>query len=212
MGNLENISTVPPAVGKEGHAVPMKIKDAIEIYSKFGISLSEFYQEVYDDLIQHKRQITLDNSNYLHALQLTSLMARETKHSFRMLGGGCVDGFVKLMGETFDVMLSRIKSNRGFVQIITIDPVDETPTLRYLADKYKGVMKVYYATAKDPSSVVHYITSDDNTVRVEKAHGPLNDDSPVDTIAAKVHFNDQSKSKWYSADFDKLAKQLHVTF
>src|SRR5262245_39420727 len=79
----------------------MKVADAKRIFQSFGDELEEFYDTVFEKLIADQKSIEIPNSNYLHALQLTSLMLRNTSRDFQMLGGSTTNSFIAILEQEF---------------------------------------------------------------------------------------------------------------
>lgn len=72
----------------------MTIADAIDLFQEYG---DEFRPDA-ESLVRVLRRANvsqpLENSNYLHALELTDLMMRNSHRSFDMVTGSAVDQFL----------------------------------------------------------------------------------------------------------------------
>jgi len=187
----------PPALSKS----PMTIGQAKEVYRDFGPALQEFYRNVYRALIADKPRVELPNSNYLHALQLTSLMMRNTHHDFEMLSGNTTGSFLEMLKTEFAGMLSRLAEAKRKARIIILNATSPSPLLEQLESQFPGTLEVHNGVASDPDRIGHFIVAD-NMVRLEKPHKPLTDLTDANTIEARVIFNSELDAGAYRRRFD----------
>lgn len=208
---MENTKNVP-CRGVDGSAVSiggkMTILDAVTLYHNYGAQLHGFYDDMYEHLIANRSGAMIPNSDYLHALQLTSLMLRKAKNNFCMLAGGCTDDFIKLLEEDFCGMLKRFRAeNKEPARLIVVNARVEMPTLRKLSTGFPTTLKVVWAHAKQEAKVSHYIVAD-NMVRVEQPHPQLTNESPADVIKAEVYFDDKPRADFFREQFGSLEGML----
>lgn len=200
-------ATATPGTGVDKQSHTMTIGDAKRIFTDYGCDLHDFYAVVHDNLIGDRRRVELDNSNYLHALQLTAVMMHNTVNNFLMLSGSTTDNFLGTLSQSFERMLARIRDARGRVHIITLNPPDTMPTLDRLADRFPKTLQIVRGYAGDEARVGHFIVAD-NDVRVEEPHAILSNDTDANLVRAKVHFNDAGRANRYQRQFDALWQML----
>jgi len=178
----------------------MKIKDAKAMFRNWGDPLSEGY----DNLIERKKKENpeegVPNDNYCHALFFTDYMFRATQKHLRILSGAEGDGFLNVLGKSFEGALKRISDNHGFAHLILVDS-KLSNFLSPMLNRYP-VLKITPATLKDDQNVPHTIICDNHMLREEDIHDELTDESDVNQVTAKVYFNSNVKAKLAAESFD----------
>jgi hypothetical protein len=174
----------------------MTIADAQRVYRDYGDDLEEFYVSLYSTLIADRGSVELQNSNYLHALQLTSLMLRNTTKKFRMLGGSTTDSFISVLKDEFRHMLTRLKELGGTARIIALNSESDRDVVTSLAKEFPAEEKIG-----------HFIVAD-SMVRIEEPHVKLTSNILANSVKAKVIFNNQSQAAQYADQFDSLWRML----
>jgi hypothetical protein len=186
----------------------MTVAEAKRIYQAYGDDLEGFYVAMHKALIANRPRVELSNNNYLHALQLTSLMMRNTHKDFQMVSGGTTENFVKMLFTEFRGMLSRLAEVKGKARIIAINstPVPKGDgLLESLRQQFPGTLEICNGIANDPNRISHFIVAD-NMVRVERPHAPLNDAANANTVEARVIFNSSVEADIYRRRFDSFWK------
>jgi hypothetical protein len=191
------------AVASKPHV--MTIGNAKQVFRDFGGDLESFYQTVYKTLIAEKPRVELPNSNYLHALQLTSLMMRNTHQNFQMLSGSTTGDFLEMLKTEFRGMLSRLAEAKKRAQVIILNAARPSSVLEEMIVQFPGTIEVYNGWAKEPDRIGHFIVAD-KMVRIEKPHPPLTDLTDANTIEARVIFNSESEAQSYRQHFDSYLK------
>lgn len=185
----------------------MTIKVAQEFFHKYGDDTEGIYDEIYRTLAS-KDCTELANDNYLDALQLTSLMIRKTKSSFRMLTGTTAEAFIGHLTDHFAAMIQRLHLSGKKAHVIVVNADKQCEMLDSLAKKYQGTLTVEYASVQDDVEVSHFIVAD-NMVRAEKPHPQLTAETPANIIQARVLFNNRGAASVYESHFDSLTKILN---
>jgi len=185
----------------------MTVDDAKNVYLDYGNALEEFYTTVYQKLISHQRTVELPNSNYLHALQLTTLMLRNTSKNICMLGGSTTDNFMSILEKEFRKALVRLRELGGKARIIALNAADNSKVMSKLAADFPDTLSVMFGFANDETKIGHFMVADD-MVRVEEPHKKLTPETPANTVKARVIFNSESQVKIYSEQFDSIWRLL----
>ena len=197
-------------MAEENAMSQLKISDVQRLFSDHGAELLGDYRSVVTMIRKHKIDSPLENSNYLHALQLTQLMLEHTSQQFRMLTGGMLDGFIGTLAPHFESMLQRIKSscrdgNTAFARVILVTsggvPVD-CPVLDELQSRYDGVLDVSFVSVPEDAGIRHFIVGDNDMVRDEEEHDQLSLESDASMVRAKVSFFAPAKAKVFARKFD----------
>jgi hypothetical protein len=183
----------------------MTVIQAKTMFRDFKDDLEGFYQTVYKNLIVNKPRVELPNGNYLHALQLTSLMMRNTQHDFEMLSGSTTDGFIGMLKTEFKGMLNRLKAANRTANIIILNASSTLENLNELASQFPETLKIFNGWAHEPNRISHFIVADD-MVRIESPHAPLTDETDANTIEARVIFNSETESSIYTRQFSSYLK------
>jgi hypothetical protein len=181
----------------------MTVGQAQAIYTKFHSDLDEFYNSVYKDLISKQRGTELSNSNYLHALQLTSLMLSHTSASLVIFGGSTTNGFISVLEEQFRKTLTKLREVSGKARIIIINAEKDHETLDKLLVEFPATLSVAYGISDHEEQLGHYIVADD-MVRIEEPHKRLTKDSSANDIKARVVFNNRPQASRYTSLFDSI--------
>lgn len=177
------------------------IGDALVWYGHAdGIVRASALREVINQMIHNNVKTDFENDSYLDALVLTEIMFERCERSVKLFtGAGCED-FLKALSASFTSALERLKSaGVGKIQVIILS--DKKP--EFLADleaRYKGTLEVALAMAKE--AIGHFFVCDGKMARVEKPHGVLLKNTPVNAIQAKVHFNNTIVGNILDTRFD----------
>lgn len=188
---------------------PMRVSDATRIFCNFGDDFRDDVESLVSLIRSCDLKVALHNSNYLHALQLTQLMFDHTDHSFCMLTGDAADGFLKCLQSSFRKMLERIAIRGGKARMIVLSEGQASDsTLKEHRLRFEGVFD--YLTVRKPSTVKlrHFIVCDNEMVRDEELHEPLNQESSANEVKAKVHFKNENVAKVFTMKFDSLWKGI----
>jgi len=74
----------------------------------------------------------------------------------------------------------------------------------WAASTYKDVLQIVSATTKDDAIIPHFIVCDNDMVRDEEPHGPLDDNTNANEVCAEVFFNNHSKARVFSSRFNAM--------
>lgn len=185
----------------------MNIKEAKDVYSKHGASLHPDYEALSTVFRQLDIEAPISNSNFLHALSLTHLMFHHADRRLEMVTGGCGDGFIQCLKQSFLSMLDKIRASGGTARIIVIDG-DCSQLNTWAAGAYKDVLQIVRASAKPGVRIAHFIVCDDDMVRDEEPHGPLTDTTDANQVKAQVYFHNHSKARIFSSRFSAMWNAL----
>jgi hypothetical protein len=189
---VEMTATEAKQVQAGGGAV-LTISEAIEKYKKLGEnSVYQSYRDLIVKMIDNGLQTDFENDSYLDALYLTGVMFNRSQNSIRLFTGSNGDGFLKVLSQSFESALERIKKANGSVKIILL--TSELPIwLDDLKRKYQSTLDIVLAKAIAP--VKHFILCDSKMARLEEPHAELKPETPATAIKAKVYFNDPQRCK-----------------
>lgn len=185
---------------------PMTVEVAQGFFRKYGDDTQGLYDEIYKN-IASKEGAELANDNYLDALQLTALMIRKTKSSFRMLTGCTAEAFIGHLSQYFSEMVERLHASGKVVKLIVLNAENRSTFLDDLARRYQGTFQLEYAAAMRDEMFSHYVVADD-MVRIEKPHPRLTPTMAANVIQARVLFNNRGAASIYEAQFDNIFKIL----
>lgn len=185
----------------------LTIRDAQQLFNCYSSELVAGYDELLASIMIEDvpRDMIAANDSYLSSLILVAAMLRRSKTSMRVLIGGGVDLFFKMIKDDFVRCLERFAKTRGFVKIIVVDSTKED-FLEELAVKYPNVLSILYATTRQP--VNHFIVCDSSMVRDEEPHKALSIDMETNVIKAKIYFNNKEKARVTTEFFDGIWDQL----
>lgn len=186
--------------GDGGHS--MNVGEAKEIFRSYRRGLAAEYEDVVRFCRKNSVDAPLKNGSFLHALTLTDLILTHCDKSFRMLTGGAGDGFVSCLKDSFVEMLERLKASKGKARILVLNGPTDTEVLRSLREGFPDTLEVRKGIAR--GNVAHFIVADNDMVRDEKPHIPINDASDADTIKADVYFHSPPIAELFSSRFDAI--------
>ncbi len=186
----------------------MKIHDAKEMFSKFGDDFRPDLESLVHLIRTSNICEPLENSNYLHALSLTEMMFIHTSHSFRMMTGSAVDGFLSCLKESFMEMLSRVTEANGIARMILVhegggEEVD-SPVLKEARQRFASHFEFVSVNVPRHLKLTHFIACDDDMVRDEAWHTPLTAEAGANEVKAKVFFKNKTMAKSFNSRFDTL--------
>jgi hypothetical protein len=182
-------------------SAPMTIQAAREIFGKYDEAFFQDNANLTKMLRDSQSTAPLSNGSYLHALIYTDQMFRNTNNSFRMFTGGCGDGFLSCLSDSFEAMLKRLHSFKAKARVIIVDG-----SAGFLADvkaRFSETLEIVEAVAKPGSEISHFIVCDDAMVRDELPHVPLSEDKDANLIKAQVYFHNRAMSEIFSLRFDQ---------
>lgn len=188
---------------------PVTIGDALSWYGHAdGIVRASALREVINQMIHSNIKTEFENDSYLDALVLTEIMFEKCERSIKLFTGpGCED-FLKALGGAFMAALERLKNNGtgNKAQIIILS--DKKPDfLAELEAHYQGTLEIALAKAKE--AIEHFFVCDGKMARIEKPHGQLFKNTPVNAIQAKVHFNNTIVGNILNTRFDAFWNIVH---
>ncbi len=182
----------------------MPVSKALWAYEQLGDTVDGGYDSLIKQYGDKKLSEGIPNSDYFHALCLTSIMFRRTKSQIRILSGFDLDPFIGALHRTFEGALERIKKvKEGFVRILLIEDISQMPLtyLRQIQSKYSdivGIKKLIHGSIK-PS---HRTICDDDKLRLEKPHPPLTEKSKATLVQATAYFGNTARARAEAEYFD----------
>lgn len=186
----------------------MTVEIAQDFFKDYGDDTEGLFEELYKT-IASKGPTELANDNYLDALQLTALMIRKTKSSFKMLTGCTAEAFIGHLRKYFAQMIERLHATGGTARLIVLDAQRSAQSyFQPLIAKYPGTLEVEHAATVGGAMLAHFIVADD-MVRIEKPHDPLTPQMRASVIQARVLFNNRGAASVYNAEFDSLLEMLN---
>lgn len=191
----------------ETHNPIMTVEVAQAFFTDYGDDTEGLFEELYKN-IAARGPAELANDNYLDALQLTALMIRKTKKSFRMLTGCTAEAFIGHLRKYFAEMIERLHDASGFARVIVLDAQQSAHSyFEALTAKYPDTLRVEHATTVADAKLSHFIVADD-MVRIEKPHPHLTPNMAASVIQARVLFSNRGAASVYEAEFDRLLDLL----
>ena len=180
-----------------------KISDAISAYKECDDTGRSSYRSLLRDVIDSGSAMVVNNHSYADALELTSEMMARANKSFCMFIGGGVENFLEVLKTPFSEMLQRLKMYNGQARIIVLG-VDDAPFLEEIKKENSESFDFKTAHLKPGLEKIkmHFTVADTFMCRVEEPHDPITEESPADSIRAKVYFNDSEKAESYNREFD----------
>ena len=179
----------------------MTVKDAKDIFEKWGGSLQKPFDDLIDIKSQDKPEKPISNDNYFMALCFTNRMFSKTNKHIRMLAGKDGADFLNLLQSNFERAMERVRKNDGFVRIILV--TEKIPNfLKQLKAKYPKWLEYKRAILMPGAQIEHTIICDDYMVREEEIHPPLDENTPADAIRASVYFSNSARGKMRASEFD----------
>ncbi len=202
----ERTDSLPASDPQTSKGKPMTIGEAKRFFEQFRKSLEPDYASVMQVLRALSATAPIANSNYLHFLNLTDLMFRNTNRSLRMLTGNACEAVPSALYDSFKTMLSRIKENRGSAQVIVVN--GNARSLDQFQDEYKGTLFVTEGKTPPCARVTHFMVCDSDMVRDEEYHPELSDDTSADLVRAKIYFANSTKADSLTRVFDRVWSSL----
>jgi hypothetical protein len=171
-----------------------------------GVVRASALREVIGWMIQNNAKTEFENDSYLDALVLTEVMFSRSTHSIQMFTGPSCEDFLKTLQNSFISAAERLKSAKGKIRILMI--ADSVPAaLEELKQKYSGTVEVALAKAREGAGPIsHFFVCDSKMARVEQPHPPLNPNTPINAIKARVFFNDSGLSQMLEGQFSAMWK------
>jgi hypothetical protein len=186
------------------------VSEAIRAYEQLGEAIDVGYDSLIKAYGPQELYDGIPNSDYFHALCLTSIMFRRTLSTIRILSGFDLGPFIKALHKTFEEAVEKIKkTNEGFVRILLMQdgPEDQIKYLRDNASQYPAIIKVKKLIPGiiKPS---HRTICDDDKLRLEEPHPPLIDGSDASLVRAKAYFGNTARAKAEAKYFDWMWEHL----
>ncbi|PYJ83512.1 MAG: hypothetical protein DME22_15585 [Verrucomicrobia bacterium] len=190
---------------------PVTIAHAQAWYGRAdGVVKASMLREVINWMIQNNVRTEFENDSYLDALVLTEIMFDRSNHSIRMFTGPSCEKFLQTLEKTFVDALQRLKANNGKVQILVL--ADHKPEfLSKLESTFPQTLEIGLGKMREgvKDQIGHFFVCDCKMARIEQPHDPLNDDTPVNAIRAKVYFNAPGPAQLLEARFDAFWNVVH---
>lgn len=181
----------------------MKIREVKQRYTEEGANaVEQDYRSIVSVFHENKIRKAIPNSDYLHMLYLNELMFNLSRRSVRMLCGDCKDGWMGVLRDSLDSLVTRIKvAQKGVFRVIILG--DTVPmALVDLKKKHCGL--VQYILAQATEKMRHFIVCDGRMVRWEDPHEPLTEEDDSACLTASVYLNNPIKASTMENYFDRL--------
>lgn len=185
------------------------IQEVINDYKAEGAeSIDKDYRDIVDIIRKGRYDIEIPNNDYSHALWLSDLMFQGTSKNIRMLNGissGC-DCF-EVLKDSLTIALQRITRGSGYLKAIFVGEGNIPGSIAQLREEFGDTVQFITATASKP--IKHFITCDDNKVRLEELHDRITPDMNSDQIKASVYLNSPARTREAIKKFDTIWSYLN---
>jgi hypothetical protein len=177
------------------------IKDAVEIYTRRSKEETTVLRQAVNSMIENKIRTDFNNDSYIDALVLTEIMFDRSNKSLRIFTGDAEGGFFRVLVKHLRTAIERIEQNNGIVRFIVLSKTIPGCLTELISYFPKSFQVLRAAASRD---VRHFIVSDGKMARLEEPHIALTENSPANSIKAKVFYNEPAISGYLETQFDSM--------